>query len=311
VQLDVVNWAIDSGPANTMQITLIPAPTQYTAGLKVFILVNQNNTGPTTLAVGPLPAVPVLNTNLTQLGANAITRLGIALVQFDGTQWQLLFGNLATTGPAGPAGPPGPQGPPGQTNVQGPQGIQGLPGPVGPAGPPGSGTSLMGGEVGSYWLITDTNSLNTDLGPPVSGTGAIPFGNIALHNVTNVTLNPALGWSDTVSTYYMNRMGPFSWWATGAGNYGPYPGSSLNSDPFWAQVGSPGEAKPLNIDGLTVTTQMAGPNEINYTGFAGSWSWRGMAYSVIASQASPPGPPSSIGIAYSVSSTANLFQRIA
>src|SRR6516165_6108163 len=34
VQLDYVNWAIDSGPANQMQITAVPAPPNYTAGLK-------------------------------------------------------------------------------------------------------------------------------------------------------------------------------------------------------------------------------------------------------------------------------------
>jgi hypothetical protein len=154
VQVDLVNWAIDTGTANNIVITLDPAPDTLVAGLKVFVLIKATNTGTTTLKCNNLIA-PVLTQGLTNLAAGVIVANGIAILIYDGARWQLMLGTAATGGPAGPTGATGAQGIPGPAGPPGAAGAAGTPGPQGPPGPAGSPTSLIvpATGVGSYILF--------------------------------------------------------------------------------------------------------------------------------------------------------------
>lgn len=157
VQVDLVNWGIDTGTANHLAVTLDPQPATLVAGLKVFILVKVTNTGTTDLTLNGITK-PVLTQGLVNLAAGVIVANGIAIVVYDGTQWQLMLGTAATGGPAGPTGATGPAGPPGANGAAGAAGAPGPQGPQGPQGPAGSPTSLVvsPGAVGSY-IMTRTS----------------------------------------------------------------------------------------------------------------------------------------------------------
>lgn len=152
VQQDVVNYGVDIGAVNAMAVTLDPAPITYSVGLKIFILVKLNNTGSTTLNVNGLGPKPVLTPLLEELGVDNIVTNGIALVYYDGTRFQLLFGAKASTGPAGPTGATGAAGATGPAGAAGAAGATGPAGPAGPQGPAGSPTSLVvtAFSVGAY-----------------------------------------------------------------------------------------------------------------------------------------------------------------
>lgn len=177
VQLDLVNYGIDFGTVNAMAVTLNPAPITYRAGLKIFILVEVANTGTTTLNVNNLGAVPVRHPDLTELSPGDVIHDGIALVYYDGTQFQLLFGAKPTSGPAGPAGSIGAPGLAGAQGPPGPQGVAGATGAQGPPGPSGSATSLVVGVggVGAWALLQGLNvvpgSSWPTLAPPLAPMG--------------------------------------------------------------------------------------------------------------------------------------------
>ena len=183
VQLDLVNYGVDYGTVNAMAVTLNPAPITYHVGLKIFILVEVANTGTTTLNVNGLGAVPVRHPDLTELSPGDIIHDGIALVFYDGTQFQLLFGAKPASGPAGPAGATGApgaagaQGPPGPAGATGPQGPQGV---QGPAGSPAS--LIVGvGAVGAWAVLQGPSvpgypTLAPPLAPLGPSGGALPGG---------------------------------------------------------------------------------------------------------------------------------------
>ena len=182
VQLDLVNYGMDYGTANAMAVTLDPAPIAYHAGLKIFILVEHPNSGTTTLNVNGLGAMPVRHPDLTELAPGDVIHDGIALVFFDGTQFQLLFGAKPSSGPAGPPGAAGAPGPVGATGPQGPTGAAGATGPQGVPGPSGSPASLVVGvgAIGSY-AVLQASSIYGNLAPPLapggpSGGGLPPGG---------------------------------------------------------------------------------------------------------------------------------------
>lgn len=154
VQVDLVNWALDTGTLNHIVVTLDPAPPTLVAGLKVWVLVKVTNTGTTDVTCNGI-VKPLLTQGLVNLAAGVIVANGIAIIVYDGTQWQLMLGTAATGGPAGPTGATGSAGAPGAAGATGAQGIQGVPGPAGPAGPAGSPTSLIvtRGAVGAYGFI--------------------------------------------------------------------------------------------------------------------------------------------------------------
>jgi len=158
VQIDRVNWAEDTGTLNHIVVDLDPAPPTLVKGLKVWTLVKFTNTGTTDVLCNGILR-PLLTQGLVNLPAGVIVALGIAIIVYDGTQWQLMLGTAATAGPAGPNGIQGVTGNTGATGPAGAQGAQGIQGPAGPKGADGSPTSLvvLPFGVGAYafcdWLI--------------------------------------------------------------------------------------------------------------------------------------------------------------
>ena len=153
VQVDRVNWAIDTGTLNHIVVDLDPAPATLVSGLKVWTLVKFTNTGTTDVTCNGI-VKPLLTQGLTNLAAGVIVANGIAIIVYDGTQWQLMLGTAATAGPAGPTGATGTTGLTGAAGPTGSTGATGPQGPAGPAGPSGSPTSLVvtPGSLGAYAL---------------------------------------------------------------------------------------------------------------------------------------------------------------
>ncbi len=160
VQVDLVNFAIDAGSVNHIVINLDPAPPTLVAGLKAFVLVKITNTGTTDVTCNGI-VKPLLTQGLVNLPAGVIVTNGIAIIVFDGTQWQLMLGTAATGGPAGPQGATGAAGAAGAAGPTGTPGAVGPQGPIGPQGPSGSPTSLIvnGFGIGSYWLFYPYSSV--------------------------------------------------------------------------------------------------------------------------------------------------------
>lgn len=153
VQIDKVNWAVDTGTVNHIVVDLDPIPATLVPGLKVWTLIKFTNTGSTDVTCNGI-LKPLLTQGLVNLPTGVIVANGIAIIVYDGTQWQLMLGTAATGGPAGATGATGATGLTGATGIQGLQGIQGVKGDTGPAGAAGSPTSLVvpPGGVGGYGL---------------------------------------------------------------------------------------------------------------------------------------------------------------
>lgn len=154
VQVDLVNWAIDTGTANHVIISLDPAPGVLIAGLKAFVLIKFKNTGTTDVTCNGIVKA-LLSQSLLNLPVGAIVANGIATIIYDGTQWQLIVGSQATSGPVGPIGPPGAtgaQGGIGATGAPGARGATGATGATGPAGGPPAGRITNMFDIGSYIL---------------------------------------------------------------------------------------------------------------------------------------------------------------
>jgi hypothetical protein len=158
VQIDKVNWAVDTGTLNHIVVNLDPAPTTLVQGLKVWTLIAFTNTGAVDVTCNGI-VKPLLTQGLTNLAAGVIVANGIAIIVYDGTQWQLMLGTAATAGPAGPQGNTGATGQIGPQGAQGPPGPAGAKGDTGPIGPQGSPTSLIVSPmgVGAYAF---SNALN-------------------------------------------------------------------------------------------------------------------------------------------------------
>lgn len=68
-------FAVASGTANIYSVTLNPAPTEYTDGMAISVKINVDSTGPSTLNVNGLGAVPLKKSNgndVTNLKANGV-----------------------------------------------------------------------------------------------------------------------------------------------------------------------------------------------------------------------------------------------
>lgn len=98
-QQQTANYAVDSGAANSLVISLTPAPVSLAdlIGAPVRVLVNNDNTGAATISVNGLAATAIENPNGTALSAAQVLADGIAEMFYDGTVFQL----TSTTGPAG------------------------------------------------------------------------------------------------------------------------------------------------------------------------------------------------------------------
>lgn len=98
-QQQTANYAVDSGTANSLVISLTPAPLSLTdlIGAPVRVLVNNNNSGASTISVNGLAATAIENPNGTALSADQLIADGVAEFIYSNGVFQL----ISTTGPAG------------------------------------------------------------------------------------------------------------------------------------------------------------------------------------------------------------------
>ena len=92
------NYFLDTGTVNALVVT-IPSPlsASYAAGLILQVKVGNTNTGAATLNVNSLGAQSIVYTNGSAMAAGQLVAGGIAIVMYDGTNFQLL-GAVAPSG---------------------------------------------------------------------------------------------------------------------------------------------------------------------------------------------------------------------
>jgi hypothetical protein len=119
----------------------------------------------------------LVSTNLSAISPGFVSANGIAVIIYDGTQWQLIAaagaGGGGATGPTGPQGPAGTNGTNGATGPQGPTGATGATGPkgnTGAQGPPGTFT-IGGGQIGTFAFNSNMFGFN-----PAAGDGVSRYG---------------------------------------------------------------------------------------------------------------------------------------
>ena len=88
-------YGASTSAANTYTATLSPAPTAYTAGQIVFIKFTNHNTGAATINLNSLGAKSIVHTDGSALNSSDIADGMIAIMSYDGTNFQLLNPNNA------------------------------------------------------------------------------------------------------------------------------------------------------------------------------------------------------------------------
>lgn len=95
IQKDSFNYAADSGTANAYVITLSPAPTAYTTGMRISFKAGNANTGASTINVNSLGVKSIKVSNGTSLAdpiANTILAGQVVPLVYDGTYFQIIGG---------------------------------------------------------------------------------------------------------------------------------------------------------------------------------------------------------------------------
>jgi hypothetical protein len=86
-----IPYATDSSvTANSVVAAFAPAITSLSAGTTVEVRIANTNTGPTTITVNALPPVPITDSAAQPLRQNTLVAGEVALLIFDGTNFQLL-----------------------------------------------------------------------------------------------------------------------------------------------------------------------------------------------------------------------------
>jgi hypothetical protein len=94
-----LNFCIDSGPLNDIQVQLFGPPiTAYTAGLTLHVLIAHTNTGPTRITVGSLNPTTVKRPDGGELLAGDLLAGMVAMLISDGTYFQCLNIGTGETG---------------------------------------------------------------------------------------------------------------------------------------------------------------------------------------------------------------------
>lgn len=224
MQIDRLNWAIDTGTADHIIIDLDPAPDTLVEGLRVAVLIAADNTGTTDVTCNGTTKA-LLTQGLDNLPAGVVTEDGIYMMMYDGTQWQLLIGTAATGGPAGPTGATGATGATGPQGETGPAGPAGPTGPTGPQGPPGSPTSL----------IVDNTAVGAHvMGYATHGTPAL-WASVFLDNAAGSHFGYVTGYvnSPTRAVEFNNgAYAPGTWKCRGGNSwtYALYPSTTPNAE---------------------------------------------------------------------------------
>jgi hypothetical protein len=166
----VIHVGVDTGVANAIAATCVPAPTAYAQGMQFNIKIKNSNTGPTTANFNGLGALTCYKPNgVAMVSGDIIANATLSFIYNPtGPYWTVVgpgtVGAQGPTGAQGAAGPPGPAGPTGSqggigpAGSIGPQGAVGPPGPAGPAGGSGPGGTMTAyGQPGSVYMVQETS----------------------------------------------------------------------------------------------------------------------------------------------------------
>lgn len=85
-------YVVDSGSANTIVVTLNPAPATLSTllGVPLYVKVAAANTGATTINVNSFGGIAVTTNALAALTANILATGGIFTLMYDGTRFQIV-----------------------------------------------------------------------------------------------------------------------------------------------------------------------------------------------------------------------------
>jgi hypothetical protein len=108
VQSGTVSYGVDTGSANVLSAQLSPVPDQYAPGMMVRILVAQDNTGPSSLALNALGAANILENGATLVGGELLKNSVRLFIYNVGHYWELIRGGGGGEGGGGSG--PGPVG---------------------------------------------------------------------------------------------------------------------------------------------------------------------------------------------------------
>ncbi len=104
IQRGQMSFAVDTGTANALAITLSPAPPELIAGLLVRVKAAHATTGAATIDVNGLGAVAIKHPDGTALGVDDIVAAGVAEMVFDGAVFQLVASHTDAVGGGGGVG---------------------------------------------------------------------------------------------------------------------------------------------------------------------------------------------------------------
>ena len=90
VQNGSLIYTADAGSANAYIGTLTPAPSAYVAGMPVTIKIANTNTGASTININSLGTKNITRIDRTPISAGDLIANGIAMLIYDGTEFQLL-----------------------------------------------------------------------------------------------------------------------------------------------------------------------------------------------------------------------------
>lgn len=94
---DRATYAADTGAADAYAISLSPAPSAYTAGMRVSFKAANANTGASTLDVNSLGAKALKSYDGSALAESAISADDVVLAAYNGTEFRVLTGKATTS----------------------------------------------------------------------------------------------------------------------------------------------------------------------------------------------------------------------
>lgn len=96
MQRGQASYAVASGTANDLAITLSPAAAEYKEGMVIVVKITANNTGNTTANINGLGVKSVVRGDLTELPPSALQIGNIVALVYDGTHLQLAWSSRPT-----------------------------------------------------------------------------------------------------------------------------------------------------------------------------------------------------------------------
>lgn len=91
------NYAVDVGTVNSYSVVFSPVIASLVDDFKIDVLIDNTNTGASTLTVDSNPAKNILNADGTSLSANALLAGMIATFAYNGTEFQLMNSALSSS----------------------------------------------------------------------------------------------------------------------------------------------------------------------------------------------------------------------